>query len=339
MYIDNKEYYTFDDVLLSPQYSEIASRTEVDVSTTVAGVKLDIPIISSNMDTVTGLEMAWAMGRAGGLGILHRYAELDKIAGWIRFLNDSGQPAVPSIGVKPSDLEAAKLYSYYDVSAICVDVAHGHHKEVEKTIAQLKKLNFKVIAGNVATGGGAVFLANAGADAIKVGIGPSGVCSTRGVTGHGVPQLSAILDCAEALKYWWPNISLIADGGMRSSADVIKALGAGANAVMLGGILAGHDECPVVLDKDGNRVYRGMASSEAQLSFRGKVNNGCAEGVAATVPNRGPVAKTLEALVGGIRSGLSYSGCRNLQEFRENAIFIRVSGNTALENSTHTLIK
>jgi len=319
---------TFDDVLLEPQYSELKSRSEADPSTEIMGLKLKAPILSANMDTITEFRMALAMNTAGGLGVLHRYAKPLTVCEWIGGLNRRGAVAVPSIGVQPEDIAALELYIGAGARHVCIDIAHGDCLAMVEMIKYIKsKYSIKIMAGNVATRWGARRLFKAGADVVKAGVGGGSLCTTRLVTGHGVPQLHAIMECA-------PEGPIVADGGLRHSGDIVKALAAGAKAVMVGSLLAGTEETPGgELNKP--RQYRGMASEEAQLAFKGAVQNGIAEGVAKTVPHKGSVWPVIQALLGGIRSGMSYSGARTLQELRECARFIDVSTNTLIENHPH----
>jgi IMP dehydrogenase len=215
---------------------------------------------------------------------------------------------------------------------VTVDVAHGHHDKVAATIKQLRNEGFeKIIAGNVATYDGYVYLMDAGANAIKVGIGPGSVCTTREVTGVGVPQLSAIMDCVEAQQAW-AGPPIIADGGIKNSGDIVKALAAGADMVMLGSLLAGTAEAPgeTVIDSQGTRwrPYRG------QSIFGVNESKYTPEGIEGWVKERGPVADVLKHLAGGIRSGLSYVGANNLDELRMKANFVQVSHSTHIESKT-----
>jgi len=321
------ESLTFDDVLLEPQFSTLESRSQADTSTMIAGYKLAVPVISANMDTITDSKMAEAMHKAGGMGILHRYDSVENVLGDLKHLRNIGAPAIPSIGVHETDETLRKYLEYTDT--ICVDIAHGHSKKMVQTIKRLKEIGFKhVIAGNVATGHGAMTLVTAGADVIKVGIGPGSVCTTRQQTGHGVPQLSAILEVYRSVPR---RVQIIADGGMNGYGDVVKALAAGANAVMTGKLFAGCPDTPLH-SSGGIEIYRGMASEGAQLAHRKTIGNGLAEGVTVEVKPK-PSARVIVGEIGAaIRSGMSYSGVGNLQELRENAVFRRVSPNTVREN-------
>lgn len=322
------EGLTFDDVLLVPQFSDIQSRTQVDISSQLGTIKLNIPIISANMDTITEYDMAKTMDDCGGMGILHRYATPATIKMWLAKLAGQKRLAVPSVGTQMLDYALAEEYREF-TDTICVDVAHGDSLATCGTVAQLHKLGYKnIIAGNIVTSDAAERLVQAGANIIKVGVGPGSVCTTRIVTGHGYPQLSAIEEVAAKT-----NAFVIADGGIRSSGDIVKALAVGADAVMIGGMFAGYNETPSA--KLG--VYRGMASAEAQLNFRGKVNNGAAEGVSKNIGTKGPINALIEELTGGIRSGFSYSGCRTLEDFRLKAKFVRITGNGLVESHPHAL--
>ncbi len=349
MQFESKEYYTFDDVLIKPNFSDIETRESISTDVDFLGLKLRVPIISANMDFVTGSRMANAMWAAGGLGIIHRFcpwdAQIDNIA------NVQGKsPITLSIGTRNIKESVSRAFEANQLNAtgiiqeefvwpptiICIDIAHGHHEKVAKLIHQIKnlKLNIKIIAGNVATAEGAWYLSDAGADAIKVGIGPGSVCTTRTVTGVGIPQLSAIMEVTDALRPY--SIPVIADGGIKNSGDIVKALAAGASMVMLGSLLAGATECPgeVIETGDGRKLrrYRG------QSIFGVNGEKYTKEGVSGYVPEKGPVADVLKQLVGGLKSGMSYVGARNLEELREKTAFIPVSGNTLAENQTRIAV-
>lgn len=330
-FFHREEGLTYDDVLLVPQYSELSSRMEADTSTVLGGLNLKIPILSANMDTVTGLRMAQVLATGGAAGVLHRYADKEEIISWIQPLMAMGLYAIPSVGVSEKDRLFIEELWALGVEHICIDIAHGHSKVGIETTKIAAALGFKtIIAGNVATADGVRDLANAGANVIKVGVGPGSACSTRIVTGHGVPQLSAVLECATKAKEL--GVCIIADGGLKNSGDIAKALAAGAQAVMTGSLFAGCNETP-----HGTKEYRGMASEAAQLAFRGKVNNDAPEGVLIEAPDRGSALDVLNRLAGGIRSAMSYSGVTNLKDFRENAIFRKCSANTVIENAPRQL--
>lgn len=472
---------TFDDVLLIPQRSSIASRSAVNTTAPLTRhIKLAIPIISANMDTVTESSMAIAMARAGGMGAIHRFMTSerqalevarvkradsyivespatiaptatvqaareamaksgigglmvvgpdDQLLGMLtardvllapdplaatqtvmtrrdelitvastngsvlesakQLLHDNRIEKLPlldahghvtglitaqdiiklqkhplatkdskgrlrvaaAVGVRVSDLLRAEACVNAGADVLVVDIAHGHSDHAIKMVRDLKAKfpDTDVIAGNVATASGVRDLAEAGADSIKVGVGAGSICVTRVVTGFGVPQLTAILDCAEAAKAI--GVPLIADGGIRNSGDLTKALAAGADTAMIGSLLAGTEESPgASVIRDGRRfkVVRGMASLTAnvdrQAIEKGEVNHEdweqvVPEGVEAVVPFRGAVADILHQLVGGVRSGLSYAGAICIAELQENAEFIQMSAAGVRESGAHDVQK
>jgi len=463
---------TYDDVLLLPVKTPVRSRAEVDVSTVLAkGIRLNIPIVSANMDSVTESTMAIAMARLGGIGIIHRFMSIDRqvaevkrvkraeayviekpytispdtrvsevrqlmrdtgVSGFlvvdsdnrllgivsrrdVRFVNHDekmvtevmtpreklivGSPKTtleeamrllgehkleklplvesdwslkglitakdvervvnPSnaakdskgrllvgaaIGVRGDYLERAAKLVEADVDVLVLDIAHGHSEAAIEAIRRVKKdfPHVPLIAGNVATREGTVDLIQAGADAVKVGIGPGAACTTRIVTGAGVPQLTAVMWCAEAASGM--GVPIIADGGIKHPGDITKALAAGASTVMIGSLLAGTDESPgyfVVRDGVKYKAYRGMASLGANIRRRllergdldaESVAQIVPEGVESYVPYRGKVEEVVNHLLGGLRSGMSYCGARNIEELRRNARFIRITEAGAAES-------
>ncbi len=467
---------TFDDVLLVPKYSKIRSRKEARTTTNLTRkIELSVPIVSANMDAVTEYDMAVAVAREGGIGIIHRFMTVeeqasqvskvkrtesiliekpytlgesalvsdvrklmhDRNVGGILIVSDDGKlkgivttrdlrfhedPTTPvvevmtkrsdlvvaskkttieqakeimqktkveklplvdkedrlsglitakdilkrkqfpnatkdskgrlrvgaAIGVKGDFLERAKRLEDEEVDVLVLDIAHGHSEHAIEAIRAIKKSlgdSVELIAGNVATRDGALALIRAGADSIKVGVGSGSICITRIVTGSGVPQLTAITDCAKATKD--SGVTLIADGGIRNSGDLTKALVAGADSAMVGSLLAGTDESPGEIVFRGNyryKVTRGMASASArrdQLATEKVVKERnlsetspqesvdltdyVPEGVEAIVPYKGGAVSVIRQLVGGLRSGLSYCGASNLQELRRNGEFIRIT--------------
>lgn len=355
--------YSFDDVLLVPRYNDIVSRRDTDVSVEFGDLTLKVPVLSANMDTITGHMMANKMFDLGGMGVLHRFCTIQENIDMYRhaaFRHDIGMitPWTPHGDPNPWHKEREcvislginegldRFQALYDVGAryFCVDVAHGHTKAIGNFLKAIKQShgNAFVIAGNVATHSGADYLAACGADAIKVGIGPGSVCTTRLKTGCGVPQLTAIMDCAKA------DCMIIADGGIRTPGDAVKALAAGADLVMLGGMLAGCDETPGEVQHDGvfqdafrtpgdtYKRFRGMASKEAQEEFMGSMSEWkTAEGIEIRVKAKGPVANVVSDLVGGIRSGMTYCGAADIEALQRNAEFIEVTANGVKENSPH----
>jgi len=329
------EAFSFEDVLIEPQYSDIESRSEISISSRLGDSVFRLPIISAPMDTVTESAMVRAIGECGGLGIIHRYNSIDHQVELVASSAGLGIKRGAAVGVNGDFLERAQALVAAGARIICVDVAHGHHIKVKRALGELKSVlpsTVHLMAGNVATLDAFNDLSDWGADSIRVGIGSGAVCSTRVQTGHGMPTLQSVANCARSDR----DAVLIADGGIRTSGDMVKALAAGADFVMLGSLLAGTDETPgdVIDTIEGpKKVYRGMASKEAQSDWRGSVSS--IEGVAHVVPYRGPVSEVLNEMAVGIRSGLSYSGARSIQELQARARFIRQTGAGAVESAPH----
>lgn len=468
---------TFDDVLLLPDYSEILPH-EVNTETRLTkNISLNIPLISAAMDTVTGAEMAIAMAREGGAGVLHRNNTNEDQAAYVKKVkraesemivdpicltpeqtladvekvmeenNISGVPIVDSfenkrlVGIITSrDLrfeedfsvavsekmrkegevvkapfgttmqEAERILAKYKIEklpivdergALCglitmkditrrkqfpnaakdsngqllaaaaigvgaggyeraaalieagadilvLDTAHGHSARVLETLSRVKEkfTNVEIIAGNIATPKAALALVKAGADAIKVGIGPGSICTTRVVAGIGVPQITAIMECARIAKQY--GVPVIADGGIRYSGDIAKALAAGADSVMIGGALAGAEESPgerVISEGRVYKEYRGMGSEEAMNSRSNRERYSqenstkpIAEGIEGRVPYKGTVKEIVYQMVGGLKAGMAYCGCRNIKELQENSRFIEVSSSSVIESHPHDVI-
>jgi len=338
------EAFTYDDVLLVPQKSDIATRSSIS-ELTDSGNKLGlaIPIISANMDTVTESNMAIAMYKAGGLGIFHRYMPMEKLMKEVdkfRAEIPEGQKRNRTAMSAGSNTKMDAIGFAMEVAkTICVDVAHGHSDQTAKLVEFIRKEGPKdliIIAGNVATAEGCKFLVGAGADIVKVGIGGGSLCTTRLVTGHGYPQLSAVEECATLARD--RGFEIIADGGVRYAGDVAKALAVGAHYVMLGGMLAATSASPGEVEYyDGRsfKRYRGMASFDAQAAM-GKENI-VPEGASQLKPYQGKTEDVLQKVVGGLRSALSYSGAHNLEEFRQKAMFIRVTPSSFVEGTPHGL--
>ena len=334
-----KEYLTYDDVLLVPQYSEIRSRNECNTRVYLdATLYLDIPLIASPMDTISGPEMANEMDRLGGMAIIHRYNSIDEQVALVKATGTRGKKKIgAAVGATGDYLERSQELVKAGVKVLCVDVAHGHHILVEDALSALRRQhgNFiHIMAGNVATARGFADLESWGADSIRIGVGNGSICSTRLQTGHGVPSFTLLQECANVSK----GTKLIADGGLKTSGDIVKALAAGADAVMLGSMLSGTDACPGdTIERDGKyyKTYRGMASSEAQNAWRGK--SSAPEGISATVPYKGKLEDVVTNIVGGIRSGMSYSNASTLSDLQAKAQFIRQTGAGQVESSTHIL--
>lgn len=341
-----QETFSFDDVLLVPKYSDIRSRKEVFTKTLISKNKkffLEIPIISAASDTVTTADLAIEMGKLGGLGVIHRFLPVEDQIKEVKKVKKAGVISAAAFGVKNGEFERAKALIETGVDILMLDVAHAHSKNAIDVIKKVRKINKKVIiiAGTVATREGFYDLTRAGADAIKVGIGGGSICITRIRTGFGVPLLSSIIDCAPIAKKF--GVGLIADGGLRTSGDIVKALAAGASAVMLGNMLAGTDQAPgEIIEIDGKKFksYRGMASLDANLQRKDVKNDRkdiIVEGVSGLVSYKGDANEVIGEILGGIRSGLSYAGARNIKELRKNSTFVRVTQAGIKESYPHDI--
>ncbi|MFZ7125262.1 MAG: guanosine monophosphate reductase [Desulfobacterales bacterium] len=337
------EAITYDDVLLVPSYNHWESRRIVDISMRdkTGKLTLRLPLMTANMDTVTENEMADFIGEKGGIGVLHRYLTIEDN---IRIFKACRSPVFVSIGCTAKDLERAEALKSAGANHFCVDVAHAHARYVGNTLKHIREMLGKeacIMAGNVATYAGADYLASCSADIIKVGIGGGSVCTTRIKTGFGVPNLTAIRNCARVDR------SIVADGGIRTPGDIVKALAFGADFVMIGSMLAGTRPTPgpVIVQKseDGAeirvKIYRGMASSEAQDDFHGGMGEWkTAEGVAATVAYREDESEIVADIVGGLRSGLTYGGAMTIRELQRKLDYIRITPAGKTESQAHRLL-
>jgi IMP dehydrogenase len=326
---------TFDDILLVPAYNHFESRRLVDTTMTDKNnrLTLDVPVISSNMDTITESDMANFMSDKGAMGALHRFMSIEQNISLFKACK--GKTFV-SIGCSNDELNRAEALRDAGAEYFCVDVAHGHAKYVGLTIKKLRKLlkNACIMAGNVATYAGADYLASCGADIIKAGIGGGSVCSTRIKTGYGIPMLTCIQECARADR------SIVADGGIRTPGDIVKALAFGADFVMIGGMLAGVGPTPgkVITKENGKKVkqYRGMASREAQVDFMGGMHEWkTAEGVATEVPYRDDHQLIMDDIIGGLRSGLTYAGAETIKVLQRKLDYVLVSPAGRIESLPH----
>ena len=335
---------TYDDVLLIPQYSDIESRKEIDIGNTLhEGMILKLPVISSPMDTVSERDMALAMCSAGGLTIVHRYNTIKNqcdIVKSARELVDSTQYVGAAVGVTGDYLKRATQLFDSGANIICIDVAHGHHILVKSAIESIRNElgnQLHIMAGNIATREGFEALSDWGANSIRCNVGGGSICSTRIQTGHGIPGLQTIFDCAESDR----DAKIIADGGIRNSGDIVKALAAGADFVMLGSMLAGTDASPGFVIEDTNnlkyKLYRGMASKEAQIAWRGEYSSN--EGISTRIPYKGKADSVLNEIKNGIASGFSYSGARNINQLWVKARFIKQTSAGLGESKTHILGK
>ena len=363
-----KQGITFDDVLLIPAESHVLPN-EVDLSTQLApNLKLNIPLISAGMDTVTEGKMAAAMAKMGGLGVIHKNLSIKAQADEVRLAKNTeitpedkhaavdanGKLLVAAaVGVTSDTFERAEALFEAGADAIVIDTAHGHSAGVLRKIKEIRDPfpEKTLIAGNVATAEGTRALFEAGVDVVKVGIGPGSICTTRVVAGVGVPQLTAVYDAANVAREFGKPI--IADGGIKYSGDVVKALAAGGNAVMLGSMLSGTEEAPgdVQQGSDGRLVksYRGMGSVGAMAQqhgssdryFQGGVNEAnklVPEGIEAVVSYKGTVRNVVYQILGGLRSGMGYCGAENIQKLIDTAQFVRISNAGLRESHPHDVM-
>ena len=333
---------SYDDVILVPQYSDIRSRSEINISVKLTDeLTLDMPIISSPMNTVTETNMANAIHKLGGLGILHRYNTIEYQVKLLSYIEATDRRAA-AIGVTGDYQERLTALVQQGLRIVCLDVAHGDHILMEEAIRWVRT-NFPdvyIIAGNVATANGFLRLSQAGAHAIRVSIGSGSICTTRIQTGHGRPTLAAIFEIAQLKKELGIETLIIADGGIKNAGDIVKSLAAGADLVMLGSLLSGTYESPgrvIKTDKGSFKRYAGMASKEAQLKGRGHYNS--IEGIATMVKFKGNVSFTIQDLLKNIASGMSYSGARTIKELQENAIFQLQSNSSHQEGLPHILTR
>ena len=331
---------TFDDVLLVPAYNHHESRRIVDIGMTdkTGKLTLQLPVMTANMDTITETAMADFIGARGGIGILHRFCSIEEN---VQMFKACQSPTFVSVGTSEKEMERVQALKDAGAQYFCVDVAHGHAKYVGKMIKRMRAMlpNECIMAGNVATYAGADYLASVKADIVKVGIGPGSVCTTRLKTGFGVPQLTAIQECARADR------SIVADGGIRHPGDIVKALAFGADFVMVGGMLAGTRPTPgaPVLNKKGeptHKVYRGMASKEAADEYLGGLTGWkTSEGIATTVPYREDEDEIVADIVGGLRSGLTYAGANTIRELQRKLNYLLVSPAARVESMPHKLLQ
>lgn len=357
-----KEGYTFDDLLLVPAKSEVVPK-DVSLKTRLTDkVTLNIPLISAAMDTVTEEEMAKEMSKLGGLGFIHKNMTIKEQADMIKnvksvevnsnwedaSLDSSGKLLVgAAVGVGLDTMDRVKALVDAGVDIITVDSAHGHSEGVIQTVKKIREQypTLDIVGGNVVTAQGATDLIYAGANVIKVGVGPGSICTTRVVAGVGVPQLTAVNDVYQVAKQY--NVGVIADGGIKLSGDIAKAIAAGADCVMLGGLLAGTEESPgEIIEVYGKKVknYVGMGSLSAMQRgssdryFQGgekELKKLVPEGIEATVPYKGSINEVVYQMMGGLRSGMGYCGCASILEMKLNAQFVKITGAGLTESHPH----
>ena len=345
-----KEALTFDDVTLVPKYSEVLP-SEVDTKIDLSkNLFLQIPILSSAMDTVTESKMAIAIAKAGGIGIIHRNLNIKKQILEIKKVKAKNFIVGAAVGAGAHETKRAEAILKENVDLIVVDTAHGHSKKVGEIIKKIKKIKPKktaLCAGNIATAEAAKFLIKLGVDIVKVGIGPGSICTTRLVAGIGVPQLSAILEVKKHVKN--KKIKIISDGGIKYSGDIAKALAAGADAVMIGSLFAGTVEAPGKLIKKNGKLYknfRGMGSvgamnkGSADRYFQKKQKDNSkyvSEGVEGLVKFKGEVAKIIYQLVGGLKSSMGYLGSKKVINLRNKPNFVKITKAGFYESMVHNV--
>lgn len=320
--------YTFDDIALVPQFNNVPSRTEPVLETWLTkNRKIQMPLVCANMDTAISNDLADLLIKEGTLPIFHRFTDFEVQQKWVK---KYGENTFISCGIQKLD-ETRKLLDL-GAAGVCIDVAHGHSDKMFQFIQELKRTHpdKDVIAGNVCTAMAYHDLVNAGADAVKVGVGPGAACTTRMVTGFGVPQFTAIYDCAQIAEKL--RVPLIADGGIRSSRDLVLALAAGASTVMIGKLFALTEESAAPKRKSDKSPtgleakFRGQASADFQNDFYGGLKDKTvAEGIDFWAPVTGSATQLMRDLLGGLRSGMTYGGARNLKEFQRKAEFVEVS--------------
>jgi IMP dehydrogenase len=344
------EGITFDDVLLLPGYSDF-KRKDVDVSVQLhPDIVLKLPVISSPMDTVTESAMSIAIGRAGGLGIIHRNLSTGKEAEMVKNVKKEHVLVGAAVGAGPDMNDRVDALIQAGVDVLVVDSGNGNCSFIIDAVREIKKNYPKIVvmAGNIATADGAKNLVTAGVDIIRVGMGPGSICTTRIVTGMGVPQITAIMEAVKGIA--GNNVTIVADGGIRQIGDMAKALGAGADAVMLGGLLAGYDESPgnvIEIQKKKYKSYRGMGSvaamqqgsaeryGQSKDTVKRKL---IPEGVEGLVAYKGSVAGYFDQIAGSLRSSFYDIGARTIDEFHSQAKFIRITPASMAESHPHDIL-
>lgn len=354
------EGLTFDDVLLVPQYADVLP-AEVSLKTKLTDtIELNLPLMSAGMDTVSEADLAAALALEGGIGIIHKSMTAAQQAEMVSFVKEADAKDSPNaaldaegrplcgaaIGVTPDVLERVAALRDVGVDVVAVDSAHGHSVNVIKTVERVKQNypGLQVIAGNIATAEAAKDLISAGADCLKVGMGPGAICTTRIVAGIGVPQITAVMQCAEEAAR--SGVRVIADGGIKYSGDIVKAIAAGASVVMIGSLFAGADESPgQLIEYHGKKfkAYRGMGSTSAMQRgggdryFQSGSKKFVPEGVEGLVPYRGSLSDIVYQMAGGLRAGMGYCGAHDIEQLRLNGRFVKITGAGLSESHPHDL--
>lgn len=358
-----KEGYTFDDLMLVPAFSKVVPAKVVLTTHLTKKILLKIPVLSAAMDTVTEDTMAIALAKAGGLGFIHKNLSVSEQAAMVRRVKETRVESITdaavdqqgrllvgaAVGVGEKNIERVKALLAAGVDIIAVDSAHGHSEGVIEQVRTIHNMypDLDLVGGNIVTAQAAIALIEAGANVLKVGVGPGSICTTRVVSGVGVPQLTAVNDVYQIAKEH--NIGVIADGGITVSGDIVKALAAGADVVMLGGLLAGCEETPgEVIEVYGKKVknYVGMGSLSAMQRgssdryFQGgqtELKKLVPEGIEATVFYKGPMQDVLYQMMGGLRSGMGYCGCKTIEELKVNAQFVKITNAGLNESHPHNV--
>jgi len=344
-----KDSFTFDDVTLVPQYSSVLPTDTITSSKLSKNLSLNIPLLSSAMDTVTESKMAIAISKSGGIGVIHRNLSIEKQVTEVQKAKKSNCLVGAAIGVDSQDLERAEELSRIKTDLIVIDTAHGHTKKVLTMIRKIKKKlkNSTLCVGNIATGKAAKFLADNGVDIVKVGIGPGSICTTRLVAGIGVPQLSAVIDVKKALKKY--KTKIISDGGIKFSGDLAKAIAAGADAIMIGSLFSGTIESPGKIIRYKGKLYknfRGMGSigamraGSADRYYQKKTKDSAKyvpEGVEGMVKFKGSVKEIIYNLVGGLKSSMGYLGAKTIENLQKRSQFLKISKAGFYESMVHNV--
>ena len=355
-----KRGLTYDDILLVPKYSEVKSRSIINTNTLVSRrYGLLKPLVASCMDTVCEYKMAIKMVELGGVGCIHRFMTIDEqceqVSKVVEYINNNHMyehwgvmyddwhseikqiPVMAAIGVNDVDIERAVRLVLSGVNIILIDVAHGHHINVKNMIRKLRETlptSVDIIAGNISTKESAEDLCEWGVDGLRVGIGGGSLCTTRIQTGHGVPNVTSIIDCVEG-----SSVPVMADGGIRNSGDIAKALSVGADCVMLGSLLAGTKESPGKIVEKGNgslyKRYRGSASLETKSAHKQSTKH--VEGESTMIPFKGSVEYIIDKLNDGLKSALSYSGSKGIKEFHWKSEVMEITPSGMAESKPHLL--
>ena len=344
-----KDSLTFDDVTLVPQYSSVLPVDTITSCKLSNNLNLNVPLLSSAMDTITESKMAIAVSKSGGIGIIHRNLSIEKQVSEVKKVKKNNCLVGAAIGVNAQDIERVEELSKVKTDLIVIDTAHGHTKKVLNVIKKIKKKlkNSTLCAGNIATGKAAEFLADNGVDIVKVGIGPGSICTTRLVAGIGVPQLSAVMDVKKALKKY--KTKIISDGGIKFSGDLAKAIAAGADAIMIGSLFSGTLESPGKIIKYKGKLYknfRGMGSvgamsaGSADRYYQKKtkdITKYVPEGVEGMVKFKGSVKEIVYNLVGGLKSSMGYMGTKTIKDLQKRGQFLKISKAGFYESMVHNV--